>query len=266
VVAFTTPLVVAKGFPRSGCRDAIVWAAQMWAYKNLFELPNDDPDRLRGRAHFDYPIAVDERIGAGVPPSRRLQRALRTRGQLSLLDKELSLLYWMWEAEPHLALAWIRWRRPRAFAAAAGRLAATFDLTLIAYWLLPSAPPWWVSEKTGRMGGKVRRVMLEVADWVKREPNPTEGDHEIGANPFAAMPSDHLASAAMAAMLLFEQDPRLGAVAWCYALALAFALVYLGEHYVVDLLAGLILATVVNRAHRPLEAAAQRLLGFGARS
>lgn len=264
--AFSAPLLLAAGFRRSPRRDAVVWAAQMWAYKNVFELPNDEPDRLRRRAHFDYPIAIDERIGAGVPPTRRLQRSLRTRGELTLLDKTLSVLYWSWEVEPHLALAWIRWRRPRAFAAAAGRLAATFDLTLIAYWLLPTAPPWWVSEKTGRMGGDVRRVMSEVASWIKREPNPTEGDHELGANPFAAMPSDHFASAAMTAMLLFEQDRRLGAVAGSYALALGLALVYLGEHYVVDLLAGLALALAVNSARRQLEAAAEHLLALGWRS
>jgi membrane-associated phospholipid phosphatase len=155
---------------------------------------------------------VDERIGAGVTPSRRLQRALRTRGELSALDKALSVFYWTWEAEPHLALAWIRWRHPGTFAAAADRLAATFDMTLIGYWLLPSAPPWWVSEKTGRMGGEVRWVMSQVARWVKCGPNPTDGDHEIGANPFAAMPSDHFASAAMIAMLLFELNR--GWVSW----------------------------------------------------
>src|SRR5438132_705948 len=88
-------------------------------------------------------------------------------------------------------------RRSRIRAAAASRLAATFDLTLVAYWGIPTAPPWWASEKTGRLDGAVRRVMSEVASWVKREPNPTEGDHELGANPFAAMPSDHFASAAM---------------------------------------------------------------------
>src|SRR4051794_4402913 len=43
-IAFSAPLVVARGFPRSPCRDAIVWTAQMWAYKNLFELPNNNPD------------------------------------------------------------------------------------------------------------------------------------------------------------------------------------------------------------------------------
>jgi membrane-associated phospholipid phosphatase len=160
-------------------------------------------------------------------------------------------------------MAWIRWRRPEHFAAAAGRLAATFDSTLTGYWAVPSAPPWWASEKAGRMDGEVRRVMSEVASWVKREPNPTEGDHEMGANPFAAMPSDHFASASVTAMLLAEQDGRLGAVGWAYALALGFTLVYLGEHYVTDLIAGLALAVGVNQMRGPLGEVAEAVFSLG---
>jgi membrane-associated phospholipid phosphatase len=182
---------------------------------------------------------------------------------LSLLDKATTFFYWTWEAEPHLAMAWIHRSRPDSFAAAAGRLAATFDFTLIGYWAIPTAPPWWVSEKLGRMDGEVRRVMLEVASWVKGEPNPTEGDHEMGANPFAAMPSDHFASAVMTAILLSEQGRVVGAFGWTYAVALGFTLVYLGEHYVLDELAGLGLALAVNRARRPLEWAANRILSLG---
>jgi membrane-associated phospholipid phosphatase len=261
--AFAVPGAIASGFKRSLARDMGVWAAQMWAYKAAFEMPADDEERLRQRAHFDYPIAVDSVIGAGCPPSRRLARGLRRRGELSALDKALSFFYWTWEAEPHLAMAWIRWREPEHFAAAAGRLAATFNLTLLGYWLVPTAPPWWVSEKLGRMDGEIRRVMSEVADWVKREPNPTEGDHEMGANPFAAMPSDHFASAAMTAILLGDADPRLGALGWAYALGLAFALVYLGEHYVGDLLAGLALALAVDASRVPLARAAEAVLELG---
>jgi membrane-associated phospholipid phosphatase len=235
----------------------------MWAYKNAFELPNDDEERLQRRAHLDYPIVFDGRIGAGIPPGQRLQQRLRRRGRLTLLDKTLTFFYWTWEAEPHIAMAWLRWQRPERFAAAAGRLAATFDLTLLGYWSAPTAPPWWASEKAGRMNGQVRRVMSEVASWVKREPNPTEGDHEMGANPFAAMPSDHFASAVQTALLLTEEDARLGTFAWCYALTLAFTLLYLGEHYVSDLLAGLTLALTVNRASGPFEQIAERVLSLG---
>ena len=67
-----------------------------------------------------------------------------------------------------------------------------------------------------------------------------------------------------------EQPPE-GFVGWSYALTLGLALVYLGEHYLVDLLAGVALtegvrkaaprlapaAQVVSRAVQRLEAAAQ---------
>jgi membrane-associated phospholipid phosphatase len=264
--AFAVPGAIAAGFRRSKARDGVLWAAQMWAYKNAFEMPADDERRLRERAHFDYPLAIDDRIGAGTPPSRRLARRLRRRGHLSALDKALSFFYWTWEAEPHLALAWIRWRAPDRFAGAAGRLAATFDLTLLAYWALPTAPPWWVSEKLGRMGGDVRRVMAEVAEWVKGEPTPTQGEHEMGENPFAAMPSDHFASATMTAILLTEHDRRIAPFGWAYALGLGFALVYLGEHYVIDLIAGLAFALAVNGARGPLERAAEAVLELGPRT
>ncbi len=261
--AFVAAPALASGFKRSRVRDGMVWAAQMWGYKAAFEIPHDDEQRHRRRTHFDYPITLDSRLGGGMPPGQRLQRRLRHRGELSWLDKGLSFFYWTWEAEPHAAMMWIRWKRPDSFAAAAGRLAATFDLTLLGYWIVPTAPPWWVSEKLGRMDGDVRRGMAEVSQWLKREPNPTEGEHEIGANPFAAMPSDHFASAAMTAMLLGEQSRVLGAGAWCYALALGFTLVYLGEHYLAEELAGLALALAVNRARRPLERLAGRVLELG---
>ena len=52
------------------------------------------------------------------------------------------------------------------------------------------------------------------------------------------MPSLHFATSVSGAMSLTEAGPREGAVGWAYALTLGFGLVYLGEHYVTDLLAG----------------------------
>ena len=64
----------------------------------------------------------------------------------------------------------------------------------------------------------------------------------LGGNPLAAMPSLHFATSLMAARLLSEVDPVAGAVGWAYAGTLGLALVYLGEHYAVDLIAGAMLA------------------------
>jgi hypothetical protein len=38
-----------------------------------------------------------------------------------------------------------------------------------------------------------------------------------------------------------------GAIGWTYAITLGFALVYLGEHYVADVLVGLLIAAAVTR-------------------
>ena len=51
----------------------------------------------------------------------------------------------------------------------------------------------------------------------------------------------------MAALLLAEVGPVAGALGFAYAATLGFALVYLGEHYVVDLLAGAALTVAVRR-------------------
>jgi membrane-associated phospholipid phosphatase len=251
--SFSAVPLMSAGFKPSKLRDSAIWIAQMLAYKNAFEMPNDNPQRLRQRVHVDYPIRLDARLAAGAPAGQRMQRHLRRRGHLSLLDKLLTFFYWSWEVEPHATMAWIRWRHPERFISASARLAAVFDLTLIGYWAVPTAPPWWASEQGGRMDGDVRRVMVEVAQWVKRKPDPTEGTHTLGANPFAAMPSDHFASAIMTAILLAEIDPRLGTLGTGYALLLGFALVYLGEHYLTDLLAGLMLSLSVYVARGPIE-------------
>ncbi len=48
-------------------------------------------------------------------------------------------------------------------------------------------------------------------------------------------------------MLLAEIGPLPGALGYGYAATLGFALVYLGEHYVADLLAGAALTTLVRK-------------------
>jgi hypothetical protein len=63
----------------------------------------------------------------------------------------------------------------------------------------------------------------------------------LGGNPLAAMPSLHFATSVMAAHQLAATGRRAGMLGWAYTGTLGIALVYLGEHYVVDLIAGLAL-------------------------
>ena len=61
------------------------------------------------------------------------------------------------------------------------------------------------------------------------------------------MPSLHFATSVMAAHVLADVGPSRARSAGRTRGTLGFALVYLGEHYVVDLLAGLALAEGVRR-------------------
>jgi membrane-associated phospholipid phosphatase len=81
----------------------------------------------------------------------------------------------------------------------------------------------------------------------------------LGGNPLAAMPSLHFATSLMGAHLLREAGPLPGTIGWTYAIALGFALVYLGEHYVVDLLAGTALTECIRRAAPRAVPAARRV-------
>jgi membrane-associated phospholipid phosphatase len=248
-LAAAVPAAVAAALPRGRPRHVLLWIAQMWAYKVAFEIPYDQPERLRARLTVDAPLRVDRRVGAGVPLAQRLQECLRDAHRVNRLDRILTAVYLAWELEPHLALAAVLAVRPHRFGAMAVRQAATFDLTLLGYWLAPSAPPWWASEEAGRMDHRVQRVTTRVIRDLRGE--PLEQNDTTGANPWAAMPSDHFASALAAAFTLRELHPAAGVLGLTYALALGFSLVYLGEHYVVDLLAGAALALGVAALARP---------------
>lgn len=244
VAAAAAPIGVAVAVPRSRKRDIAVYALQMWAYIVVHELPHDNPERLEHRARIDYPIDFD-RLMFGTAPNARLQRALSRPGRSTALDHALVYSHWAWFLQPHLAMGWILWRHPERFPRAATMLCAVFDLGLIGYFAIPTAPPWYAAEH-GRIPG-TRRIMVEVGERVWGRLWPSLYGF-LGGNPLAAMPSLHFGTSVMVAHALGEIGPVPGALGWTYASTLGFALVYLGEHYVVDLLAGLALAESVRLA------------------
>jgi membrane-associated phospholipid phosphatase len=250
VLAWQAPVALAVASPRSRLRDAGIYALQMWAYYAHYDMPDDDPDALLRRLRVDYPIRGDRALGLGTCPTVRLQRALGREGELGLHDYVLSVVHWSWFAAPHGSLLYILLRHPGRYPRSACLMAACFDLGLVVYWTVPTAPPWWAGQN-GNMP-PVRRIMAEAGErfW-GRMWRPLY--HSLEGNPFAAMPSLHFGTSVMAARVLSGVGRGPGALGWCYALTLGFGLVYLGEHYVVDLVGGLALAEVVCRAAPRLE-------------
>jgi membrane-associated phospholipid phosphatase len=179
------------------------------------------------------------------------------------LDRVLIWAHWLWFLEPHGALAYILAFRRDLFPRAAVLTYAVFDVGVLGYWALPTAPPWYAAQhgriEDGRMPG-MRRVMYEYGEQFWKEGWQPLYDF-LGGNPLAAMPSLHFATSLMAAHLLSEVGPLEAAAGWGYVLTLALALVYLGEHYLIDLLAGLALTEGIRRVApraRPLLAAVSR--------
>jgi hypothetical protein len=236
--------------PRSKKRDVATCVLQMLAYMATYEMPNDDPEALEARVKVAYPVKVDKAIGLGTTPTMRLQRALGTPGGFRRWEKLLVWSHWVWFAFPHGTVAYLLLRRPEHFPRGAAQIYATFDLGLIGYWAVPTAPPWYAARQGLMADGRtpeLRRMMVEYGEhfW-KSGWKPLYGF--LGGNPLAAMPSLHFATSVQAAHVLTDSGPTAGALGWTYAATLGLALVYLGEHYVIDLLVGLALAEAVRRA------------------
>jgi membrane-associated phospholipid phosphatase len=279
MVAFCAPIGLCVAVRRSRARDVAACCLQMWAYMAAYKSPHDDPGQQARRVHVDYPIAIDRALGLGELPTVRLQHRLARVGpegpRWRTLDRALVWAHWSWFMVPHGTLVYIMLRRPSGFERAAAMTYAVFDIGAMVYWVLPTAPPWYAASapenglaggvdgargERSRSGGggavgvhrpaprmiEVRRMMVEYGASFWRDGwGPLYS--VFGGNPLAAMPSLHFATSVMAAVLLGETGAVAGAVGWAYAATLGFALVYLGEHYAADLLAGAALAVAVHR-------------------
>lgn len=259
---------------RTRARDAATVMLQMWAYVAAYEMPNDDPEALARRVRISYPVTADRLLGLGVPPGLRLQRLFAAPGSFRRYEKVLVWSHWIWFMVPHGTIAYVLLRHPARFERAALHVYATFDLGAAVYWALPTAPPWFAAERGYLQDGQtptIRRMMIEYGEefWGERWPALYDS---LAGNPLAAMPSLHFATSIMAAHVLAELGPAHAVVGWGYALTLGLALVYLGEHYVIDLVAGLALVEGVRRgapratglllaASRRIQAAERAALG-----
>jgi len=242
------PICLCVAMRRSRGRDAAVCALNMWGYLAAYEMPHDDPRRLAERVRVRYPIAVDRLLGLGVPPTLRLQRRFAVPGRINRFERVLVWCHWMWFLVPHATLLYVAVRRREQFPWAAAHMYAVFDLGAVFYWAIPTAPPWWAAEHgvlEDDQAVHVRRVMIEYGQqfWGDRWNDLYD---VLGGNPLAAMPSLHFATSLMGAHVLSETGTVAGAVGWTYVTLLGLALVYLGEHYAVDLLGGALLTETVR--------------------
>lgn len=221
--------------------------------------------------HVEELIAADRAMfgwaTGGLTPTEWLQRHLYDPDTIAWWDVLVSWVYFSHfvVAITAAAVLWVRSRdRWLSFMR---RFLALSAAGLLTYFLYPAAPPWWAAE---------RELVEEVARI------STRGWHAIGlsgagnllnlgqlaSNPVAAMPSLHTAFA-LFVVVYFARSvrrrwwPLLAA----YPLAMTFTLVYAGEHWVVDVLAGwayvVVVMVAVGWAERWWVARRARLVAAG---
>ena len=115
----------------------------------------------------------------------------------------------------------------------------------VTYVLFPAVPPWMAAQD-GNLGESNRIVPIV---WKNIPVGHFNALFEHGvqyANNVAAMPSLHAAYALLLSLYLWRLVPRwVRPILAVYPPAMTFALVYTGEHYVVDCVAGWVYAVAV---------------------
>lgn len=121
-------------------------------------------------------------------------------------------------------------------------LMVVFYLGFAGYVLYPAAPPWMAGLQD--VIPPVHRVAVETVLRLPASAPIGLAYTHFSANQVAAMPSLHAAVPLLLALVLVHVWGWKAAPLLLYPLTMGFNLVYLGEHYVVDVLAGYAVALV----------------------
>ena len=249
-----------------GRRDAAfrVWAVYMLAFL-LFAHLRGLTDETGIPARFDYVVNLEQTLFAGTTPTLWLQERLYAVGEIGPAEIASVAVYTSYFLVPHLVALALWWRRPELFGRFAAALLGTAYLGLAVSFAAPTAPPW-LAGQAGHLPF-VSRVVQDVTNGV--DPSIYERGYEIvGGNPVSAMLSPHMAMTVLVLFAAWRGRLPVRVAGLLYALAMGFALVYAGEHYAVDLVAGGAVAALAWRVagagdrvwlRRPLRTLARRV-------
>jgi len=113
----------------------------------------------------------------------------------------------------------------------------------VTYLLYPAAPPWYASQRAGLIS--VYKVVDFVVAQIGWGWDFSRIYNNLNPNQVAAMPSLHSAYPWLAFLALRNFNKKIGYFFLIYPFLVWISVVYLGEHYVIDVIAGIIYATVV---------------------
>lgn len=198
-------------------------------------------DNLSQRVHFQELIDAELAI-FGYLPTAKLQQLLYNPQNHQWYDYLSTVIYFLHFALP-LTFGFILWvinkSYFRQFITGILLLSYAAWITYMAY---PAAPPW-LAQKQGYISG-VQKVM----DTTSRT-FPTKIDlptiyHRFNPNPVAAIPSLHAAYPLLVLLYALRFFKLKGLLFLPYVPAVWFSIVYLGEHYVIDVIIGALYAVI----------------------
>ena len=226
----------------------VAYAVAGWISAPLEEGDGASTNRVGAALHVLGPARADERVFGAVPTVWLQERLVD--GSPHWYDAVAALVYVThFVSIPLLtAVAWFCLRdRFTAWLVAVLTMSVVGIAGYVAY---PAAPPWLAAER-GEIGAVER---ISHIGWDHLHLDAVGRLTELGqsgSNPVAAMPSLHAGAALLVALFLWPSvGARARAALTTYAVAMAVTLVYTGEHYVVDIAAGWLVATVAVVAAR----------------
>jgi membrane-associated phospholipid phosphatase len=197
-------------------------------------------DNFGAAVHSDSVIALERFISFGIVPTVELQRLFYDPSRVGFLDVSMALVYGAHFAFP-LVVAFLFWLRDRAmYYRFVGTLLLMALIGFVIYLLLPVAPPRFAYQFGEAL--PVHDVMantwerLDAIAWV------SWAYANMSGNPYAAFPSLHAAFPVLAWLFVRGRYPKAAWAVVVYAAIVWFAIVYLGHHYIVDILGGVALA------------------------
>jgi len=229
VIAGVIAVLIGRGVPF--LRD---WAPFLAVFM-AWELMRGIANQFGAAVHSDDIIAIERAISFGSVPTVELQELLWT-GVPRFHDVFLSFVYVAHFALPvGVAFAFWLYRR-RLFYPFAVTLLAISYASFVTFIFLPVAPP--------RFAGEYGSESLVVTDIVAAVGQSFDWHgfiwsyRNLVGNPVAAFPSMHAGYPLLATLFLWPVWRRAGIAMAVYTAVVWFAIIYLGHHYVVDVVGG----------------------------
>ena len=187
-------------------------------------------------------VAIDRWLFFGRVPADAVQHGLLTPGAgVGWWELGISIVYASHFVVPFVFAGVLWWRSRHVWRRWVNRFVMLSVGAVLTYALLPTGPPWYAGE-LGLMPAVDRPVQR---GWAKVSVHAAPAWFARGrdvANAYAAVPSLHAGYSFLLALFVFRLVGReRGPWRWllfAYPAAMAFTLVYGGEHFVIDILAG----------------------------